>query len=104
MSLLTLFNQAPAQQSVVTPASVAGSSIGTSSAATVTVATPANVTSGMFLLAFLSDNGDSTAPAQTGWTTIDYTGSSTTAFLAAYYKYATASEPASYTFTATGST
>jgi len=66
----------------------------------VACAVPAGVTAGEVLFAAVTHSTPSVVPDQTGWTTISK-NNSTTGNLghAAYYRIATASEPASYTFT-----
>lgn len=77
--------------------------VGTSGNASVTIAVPSGVTAGHLLVADLSFNTDDTILAQTGWTIAHQEGSATGALNGVLYRWATSSEPASYTFNSNAS-
>lgn len=81
--------------------------VGTSTGSTsVTITKPADLVSGMLLitgLQFLSgSNATITPPASGGWTLINRTNNGTVSGMAAYWKLATGSEPASYVWSIAG--
>jgi GEVED domain len=66
---------------------------------TLTIPVPAGTSSGDLLLATISTDSDETLDTPLGWTVIDQGSSGGAVTVAAYYRIATATEPASYTFT-----
>lgn len=83
---------------------VGTSQVGTSGNASVTVPVPDGVTAGHLLIAALSFNTDNSILDQPGWTIALQVGTSTGALTGVLYRWATSSEPASYTFTSNAST
>lgn len=74
------------------------------SANTVTVNVPTGTTTGHLMVVSLSFNTDATITTPTGWTLAATLGAAAGALFGAYYRWAGASEPASYTFSGTAST
>jgi hypothetical protein len=79
---------------VVVSSSVAEAATGT----TVTVPVPAGTTAGHFMVAALGQKGTGTVPEVAGWTKQNF-DSSTSVGVQVFTRWATANEPASYTFT-----
>jgi hypothetical protein len=80
----------------VSIAFVSGSAGGTSASASLSVTAPSGIVTGNLLIALVGDHS-TTATSPAGWTTV--TAPSGGVEVAIFYKYATASEPSSYTFT-----
>ncbi len=94
------------ERSVTAAVAHLASTTGSAQASSLSVARPAGTAAGNVLLANIVELSGTTAATSSGWTQLTFAtfSSSTARRMTTLYKIATASEPASYTFAATGAT